>query len=105
MLTIHYSPNSYYPDNVPNVYDIIRRHGKRWFVDNFPTSGDIATNDYLPIAIAGKLIRNGKLSPNNVRIIEYLPDDSRIVDISDNGKPIHPLDDSDQYQFHALFSE
>lgn len=107
MLTIHYSPSGFCPDNIPNICDLIKEHGKEWLIRNFPTSGDIATNDSFPLAIAGMLIRSKEVSCLSIRIIEYFEEcqGGTEIQFDDNGHTIPYLFDDDSYQFHCRFSD
>lgn len=105
MLTIHYSPTSRYPDDIPNATEMIREHGKAWFRDNFPTSGDIATNDYWTIALVAHAISHGKFDPEAVQVNEYTEQGVRLncLSFANNGTIIGYLEDGDDYQFRTLF--
>lgn len=107
MLTIHYSPNSRYPDDIPNATEMIREHGKAWYRDNFPREGDIATNDYWTIALVSHAIGHGQFNPESVIVHEYHESGVRLncLSFANDGTLIGYLEDRDDYQFETSFDK
>lgn len=102
MLTIHYSPGSHYPNGIGHDKNLIWLYGKAWFVENMPTKGDICTNDFLPIAIASKRIRDGA-SKDDYLVMEYRDGGrSHPVRFDQEGELEDVLVDHDEYQLRLL---
>jgi len=108
MLTIHYSPNcpQLLPNNVPSFEAIVAEHGMRFAIDNFPTSGDIATTNDVPWLIAGNRIRCGKAKTDDYSLREYHTSYPQLFDekrFADDGSLIDILIDSYEYRFELMF--